>query len=162
VLPTVFALTGAGLPTDRTIDGRDLRPALLPDNNSEELPDQPFFYSAGDNRPSAIRFGPWKIHVRLHSQTGSNYGFAASREKLLLFQVEHDLGERFDRAAEEPERVAAMLRQFEAFETQAAQEGTFWDAAPTTSGNQAGLPANNVVLGSAQDAHASERLLLRR
>jgi len=146
VLPTLFALTGAALPTDRTVDGRDLRPVLLPNNDPTQLLDKPFFYSAGDNRPSAMRFGPWKMHVRLHSQTGSNYGFAASREKPLLFQVEHDLGERFDRAAEEPERVAAMLRQFEAFETQAAQEGTFWDAAPTSSGNEARLPANTGVL----------------
>ena len=151
VLPTVFALTDAQLPTDRTIDGRDLRPVLLPGNNPDHVPDKPFFYSAGDNRPSAMRSGPWKMHIRLHSQTGSTYGFAASREKPLLFQIEHDLGERFDRAAEEPERVAAMLRQFEAFETQTDQEGTFWDAAPTTPRNQATFPANTAVLRAASD-----------
>jgi arylsulfatase A len=136
VLPTLFALAGVQLPKDRTIDGRDIRPALLPAQEAEQVPEQPFFYSAGDNRPSAIRSGPWKLHVRLHSQTGTTHGFTASREQPLLFQVEQDLGERFDRTAEQPERVAAMLQQLEAFERQADQEGTFWDVTPFVNGGE--------------------------
>ena len=54
-----------------------------------------------DNKPSAIRKGPWKLHVRIGSQTGNNYGYQASRETPLLFQVEKDLGERIDVAKED-------------------------------------------------------------
>lgn len=129
VVPTVFALTGVTIPKDRTIDGRDIRPYLLTNMKAKSVINKPFFYSAADNRPSAVRSGAWKLHVRLHSQTGSSYGFVASRSKPLLFQIEEDLGERFDRATEQPERVGTMLSQLATFEIQADSEGTFWDIA---------------------------------
>ena len=75
----------------------------------------------------AIRIGPWKMHVRIASQTRNDYGFQASREKPLLFQLEQDLGERIDRAGEQPERVAAMLATLSEFVSQVEQEGSFWD-----------------------------------
>lgn len=67
------------------------------------------------------------MHVRIKSQTGNDYGFTASRESPLLFQVEEDLGERFDHAAEKPEQIEAMSAKLRAFEAQVAEEGTFWD-----------------------------------
>ncbi|MDC0264613.1 hypothetical protein OAL86_05845, partial [Verrucomicrobia bacterium] len=83
-------------------------------------------FSASDNKPSALRMGAWKLHVRLYSQTGNNYGFLASRDSPLLFQVEQDLGERFDRAKEQGDMVSLMLNQLEAFEKQVSEAGTFW------------------------------------
>ncbi len=117
VLPTVFALTGAETPTDRTIDGRDIRSLLMPNEYFEPLGPFTFLYNYSDNRPSAIRKGPWKLHIRIGSQTGDNYGFTASRTDPLLFQVEHDLGERIDRAAEEPAVVQELLDELEALES---------------------------------------------
>jgi membrane-anchored protein YejM (alkaline phosphatase superfamily) len=58
--------------------------------------------------------GPWKLHIALISQTGDSYGFTATREKPLLFNVEEDLGERIDRASEHPEIVARMLEKLDA------------------------------------------------
>jgi len=49
------------------------------------------------------------------------------RENPLLFQVEEDFGERFDRAEERPQQVEAMRAKLTAFEAQVAQEGSFWD-----------------------------------
>ena len=126
VLPTIFALAGVDIPTDRTIDGRDLRPVLMSDKARGELEPFRFFYSYHDNKPSAIRKGPWKLHIRIGSQTGNNYGFEASREKPLLFQVEQDISERIDRAAEQPEIVKELLSDLEAFEKQIEAEGSFW------------------------------------
>ena len=83
-------------------------------------------YSAADNRASAYRFGPWKIHIRLHSQTGNNYGFEASRERPLLFQVEQDLGERIDRAAENPQIVEELLERLQSLERDIDSRGTLW------------------------------------
>ncbi len=116
VLPTVFAMTGVKVPTDRKIDGRDIRGLLT--ENKDAKPAEPFtfFYNYHDNKPSAIRKGPWKLHVRIGSQTGNNYGFKASRQTPLLFQVEEDLSERIDRAAEQPELVEKLLTELEAFE----------------------------------------------
>jgi arylsulfatase len=127
ILPTLFALAGAELPGDRSIDGRDIRPYLMEEHAAKEVPDFEFYYSWRDNQPSAVRVGPWKMHIRIASQTGDQYGFEASRENPLLFQVEEDLGERFDRAEEEKARVLSMLEKLEAFESQLKEEGSFWD-----------------------------------
>ena len=109
ILPTLFAITGVESPIDRTIDGRDIRPLLMPGQYENQLKDFKFFYNYMDNKPSAIRKGPWKLHVRIGSQTGNNYGYQASRETPLLFQVEKDLGERIDVAKEESQRAKELL-----------------------------------------------------
>ena len=127
ILPTVFALAGADLPKDRTIDGRDIRPYLMPQAHESNLPEFEFYYSWQDNMPSALRVGPWKIHTRIASQTGNNYGFRASRDTPLLFQVEQDLGERIDRAGEQSKRVDEMMKTLTSFESQIRQEGSFWN-----------------------------------
>ena len=127
ILPTLFALAGADLPEDRTIDGRDIRPYLMPGKYKKKVPEFEFYYSASDNKPSAVRIGPWKMHIRISSQTGNNYGFKASRLTPLLFQVEQDLGERIDRANEHKDRVEKMMKTLNTFEAQVKEEGTFWD-----------------------------------
>ena len=68
------------------------------------------------------------MHIRIFSQTGNNYGFTASRDKPLLFQVEQDLGERIDRAGEHTNLVEEMLAELSEFEAQVQEEGSFWDA----------------------------------
>ena len=132
VLPTVFAIAGVDLPKDRSIDGRDIRPLLMPDKASGSVEPFCFFYHYYDNKPSAIRKGPWKLHIRIGSQTGDNYGFEASREKPLLFQVEQDISERIDRADEHPEIVKELLADLETFEKQLAAEGSFWNSSQKT------------------------------
>lgn len=108
VLPTVLQLCGAEIP--QNIDGRDIRSLLAPAHFSQKVAPFSFAYSGDNNLPNAYRDGPWKLHVKLISQTGDLGGFSASLEKPLLFQVEHDLGERIDRAAEHPE-IVERLRQ---------------------------------------------------
>lgn len=130
ILPTIFALAGADLPEDRSIDGRDIRPYLMPKSYEHKVPEFELYYTARDLKPSAMRAGPWKLHTRIFSQTGDDYGFSASRESPLLFQVEEDLGERIDRAGEQPQVVADMLERWNAFEAQVAEEGSFWDRNP--------------------------------
>jgi len=103
-----------------------VRSLILKHSPGIPVPPFHFFYSSSDHKPSAIRLGPWKMHVRIYSQTGNNYGFAASREKPLLFQVEQDLSERIDRAHEEPGVIRNMEAHLNAFEKQAREEGTFW------------------------------------
>jgi arylsulfatase len=98
------------------MDGRDIRPLLMPDRFRHPLAPFALLYSGATNEANAYREGPWKLHVRLISQTGDYDGFSASPEKPLLFQVEHDLGERYDRAAEQPERVKEMWQRMQALE----------------------------------------------
>lgn len=126
VLPTVFALAGVELPSGRTIDGRDIRPYLIP-KHEQPVREFRFLYSYSDNGPSAIRMGPWKLHIRIGSQLRDNYGFTASRKTPLLFQVEQDISERINRNDEQAERSKSMLAVLEGMEQAIEQEGTFWD-----------------------------------
>lgn len=112
VLPTVFALCGAK--SEKPLDGRDIRALLAPDYFTNKVVPFSLAYSGSDNQPNAYREGPWKLHIALISQTGDSYGFTATREKPLLFNVEEDLGERIDRASEHPEIVARMLEKLDA------------------------------------------------
>ncbi len=127
ILPTIFAITGVELPNDRTIDGRDISSLLMPEKYKNKPDEFKFFYSYSDNQPSAIRKNSWKLHVRIGSQTKNNYGFTASRETPLLFQVEKDLGERINVSKQYPEKVSELLTDLVTFEKQMKKEGSFWD-----------------------------------
>jgi len=126
ILPTIFAITGVELPKDRTIDGRDIRSLLMPEKHNNKLEEFKFLYSYSDNKPSAMRKAAWKLHVRIGSQTKNNYGFSASKETPLLFQVEKDLGERINLTKQHPEKVSDLLNDLETFEEQMKEEGSFW------------------------------------
>jgi arylsulfatase A len=66
IVPTIFAIVGVELPKDRTIDGRDIRPLLMPEKYKNKPDGFKFFYSYSDNQPSAIRKGPWKLLFTLN------------------------------------------------------------------------------------------------
>jgi arylsulfatase A-like enzyme len=60
VFPTLCGLAGAALPTDRTIDGRDLFPLLS--RPGERSPHQAIF-AMGGPQLRIVRSGKWKLHV---------------------------------------------------------------------------------------------------
>lgn len=91
LLPTVAALVGAELPTDRVIDGRDASALLLGDEE-RRLPEQPFLYYTSQGELAGIRLGPWKLML----------------EQGELYQLEHDISEKWNRAERYPERVEAL------------------------------------------------------
>jgi len=82
------------LPTDRTVDGRDITPLLL--DPAATTPHEAFFYYFM-NDLEAVRSGRWKLH------------FAKRREPLhALYDIEADPGETVDVAAEHPDVVAEL------------------------------------------------------
>jgi arylsulfatase len=128
LLPTIFRLAGEPLPQDRTIDGRDVSPLLAPKIFSGVVPAFTFFYTDEHNAVSGVRKGAWKLHTKIYTQTGDNYGHSSVTFKNpLLFQVEHDFGERFNVASEELAKVRELQNDITAFNRQADAEGTFWD-----------------------------------
>jgi arylsulfatase len=129
ILPTAFALAGQPLPGGRTLDGRDLRPYLNATTFPGSVPAFSFIYTGnGDNSIYAVRQGPWKIHTRLYSQTGSNHGFTASVANPLLFNVEQDPHERVNQAASNPAKITELKAVLNAFENSVNTEQTFWGA----------------------------------
>ncbi len=127
ILPTAFALAGEPLPTGRTLDGRDIRPFLNTTTFPGTVPDFQFVYTGNSaNNVYAARKGPWKLHIGLYSQTGNNYGFTASPTAPLLFNVEQDPHERFDRRAQQPAAVTELQGVISVFNTSVNTEQTFW------------------------------------
>jgi arylsulfatase A-like enzyme len=102
-------LAGATLPTDRVIDGIDLRPVLL---GSGEIPSRSLFFY-WDSELRAVRKGAYKAHFI----TSDAYGEGEPRRQHdppLLFNLAEDPGERRNVAALHPEIVADLLREVEA------------------------------------------------
>jgi len=105
--PTLAALCGAELPTDRTIDGRDIAPLWLdPEATS---PHDAFLYYWMDDL-EAVRAGRWKLHLAKHG--------VAVRE---LYDLDVDPAETTDLldriTADQPDVVAALDARAEAART---------------------------------------------
>ena len=109
LLPTLSTLAGATLPTDRVYDGNSLVPVL---NGMGKSPRNELFYYHG-TRLFAARKGAYKLYFYKNNPLG----YPEKMEKLdtyTLFNLAHDPSERFDIAAQQPEKVREieeMVRQ---------------------------------------------------
>ena len=111
VLPTVAKLAGGAAPTDRVIDGHDLT-ALLHGKAGAIRPRNEFFYY-GHTRLCAVRSGRWKLHLpRPVDERWAVFlppAESAAVTEPLLYDLEADLGERTNVAANNPQVVARLL-----------------------------------------------------
>jgi arylsulfatase A-like enzyme len=105
-LPTLAALIGAKIPTDRVIDGRDIRPLLF-DETGAKSPYRAFYYYLFDQL-QAVRAGRWKLHLPL-AHTVSLGKLQGSRPAA-LYDVVADPAEAHDVVAEHPDFVAALMK----------------------------------------------------
>lgn len=106
---TAAALAGAALPTDRVIDGVDLRAQLT---GSGSNPHRVLFYY-WDNELRAVRKGNYKAHFI----TSGAYGEGEPRREHnppLLFNLAEDPGERHDVASMHPDIIADLMKEVEA------------------------------------------------
>jgi arylsulfatase A-like enzyme len=102
LLPTFAALAGAALPADRVLDGSDLTPVL---RGAGRSPRRTYFYYRGATL-QAVRLGRHKLHLFTREE-----GWGQSPRPLdppWLFDLEADIAERYDLAAERPEVVTAL------------------------------------------------------
>jgi arylsulfatase A-like enzyme len=104
LLPTFVTLAGGTVPADRPIDGRDISPLLL--GQSQESPREAHYYYRG-YKLEAVRAGPWKLAL---SPQGAGMGVAGERPTagLRLYNLETDIGEQTDVAAQHPEEVKRL------------------------------------------------------
>jgi arylsulfatase A len=115
VLPTFAKLAGSEAPTDRIIDGRDIWP-LLSGQPEAKTPHEAFYYY-WDNGLEAIRSGSWKLHLPHEYRTlagkpgkgGEPGPYKQARTELALFNLEKDVGETTNVAAENQEVVDLLL-----------------------------------------------------
>src|SRR6185436_5125419 len=113
ILPTLAKLAGAQPVPDRTIDGKDIWP-LIKMQPGAKTPHEAYFYYWGQHL-QAVRSGPWKLHFP-HSYTkpdpaggSAKPGKYATKEiGLELFNLERDIGETTNVAAQHPEVVKRL------------------------------------------------------
>ncbi len=106
LLPTLVTLAGGNVPAEPVIDGRDLSPLLL--GKTKESQREAHYYFAGYNL-QAVRQGPWKLAVAAQNEAmGRGAANDVHGDTPRLYNLEEDLGERHDVAAEHPDLVAKL------------------------------------------------------
>jgi arylsulfatase A-like enzyme len=103
LLPTIAAFTGTSLPTDRTIDGVDLSSVLKEKGKSKR--DHFFYYRKKEIY--AVRKGDYKAHY-ITETCYKKDNQRKDLEKPLLFQLNHDPSEKYNKANEHPDILKAM------------------------------------------------------
>jgi arylsulfatase A-like enzyme len=116
VLPTAAGLAGGAVSANRVIDGKDIWPLLS--GQSKESPHEAFFYFNGQIL-QAVRSGPWKMAIAAQGN-GKQDGtppVAANRKSPRLYNLDTDIGETTDVAADHPDvvkRLQEMITKMDA------------------------------------------------
>jgi arylsulfatase A-like enzyme len=105
-LPTFAHLSGAELPQDRIIDGKNILPLVLGENNAK-TPHDVFYYYYMDQL-QAIRSGQWKLFLPLKGFKVHPYFKEGKESQPLLFNVVNDVSSSHNLAAEKPEIVKRL------------------------------------------------------
>ena len=100
ILPTVAKLAGAEAPTDRVIDGKDIRPVLFGEKGATSPHEAFYFYYT--SHLECVRSGKWKLRLK---ETRNN----KSSTEPQLYDLEADIGETTDVAAAHPDIVEKLL-----------------------------------------------------
>ncbi|MDF7826853.1 sulfatase [Pontiellaceae bacterium B12227] len=117
LLPTFAGLTGAAVPSDRVIDGKDIWPLIIGEAGAKSPHASYFYYSPSGIE--AVRQGDWKLRITNPRLT------KVQREKgekpktvVELYNLREDIGESNNLATQYPERVAAMKKVMEEFDAE--------------------------------------------
>ena len=102
LFPTLLKAAGGKLPTDREYDGVDLAPAIT-GRDPDALDNRTLYWRKEDYR--AVRSGDWKLQTSKHPQ------------KTWLFNLKIDPTERFNLAAQHPDKVRELQALYAAHET---------------------------------------------
>jgi len=117
ILPTFAALAGAAVPSNRKLDGADLRSVLLGATEAPG-PHEVFYYFRGLEL-EAVRDREWKLVLPTVAANaagkakGKAKGSAKAAKTALLFNLKTDIGESRDVAAQHPEIVARLEKLVE-------------------------------------------------
>ena len=95
---TLLAWAGAGVPSDRAIDGIDVGPAL----DGQPLPERDLFWALPTDAPFefVMRRGPWKLLID------------QAQQPYALYQLDTDPLELFDRLEQNPRQRDLLMERF--------------------------------------------------
>ena len=112
VLPTLARLAGGEVPSDRIIDGHDIRPLILGQAEAES-PYESFYYYER-RQLQAVRSGPWKLFLPLDRFERHPHFRPGQLTRPRLFHVVEDIGSKRNLAHQHPEVVHRLLALAEA------------------------------------------------
>ncbi len=114
IMPTISAISGAGLPTDRKYDGLNLIPLLS--GATADSPRQDFAYYNGLTL-EAVRRGPWKLHLPRQAENlvywAKKKGDYRNLEHRVLNDLSKDIAEKKDLSKDHPEQTEALEKMAE-------------------------------------------------
>ncbi len=110
LLPSLAAIASADVPTDRKIDGKDIRDLMFATPQAAS-PHEAFFYYNG-NRLAAVRSGKWKLKIpTLLREEFSDYVKLDNPDTIIpraLYDLEHDPGEQKNLLGDHPDTVQRL------------------------------------------------------
>ena len=104
LLPTFVSLAGGAVPASPVIDGRDITPILL--GQSKESAREAHYYFSGYDL-QAVRQGRWKLALAPQPEDNKKKGQKMAAG-LRLYDLDAEIGEQTDVAAQHPEFVAKL------------------------------------------------------
>lgn len=112
LLPTFAKLAGTQAPTDRVIDGHDIRD-LMHGVSGAKSPTTAFYYYRR-TRLEAVRSGKWKLFVPMPvDNKWAHYSKAEDVVEIsqpMLFNLDQDIGETTDVAVAHPDVVSELMK----------------------------------------------------
>jgi arylsulfatase A-like enzyme len=113
VLPTIAALTGKSLPSDRKIDGIDV--SGLWKGTLNRSPRTEFIHYTSVGNLEGLRQGDWKILVKKPRNQNNQQG-GPNPTQIMLFNLRDDVGEQNNLASQYPDLVRILTQRMEALD----------------------------------------------
>ena len=161
LLPLFCHVAGVGLPTDRTIDGKNIIDLLT--GKTDQSPHEYFYYYNGVNL-QGVRNEQWKLHL---PRTIADQPYWAKKgggprkpylslKEPLLFDLANDAGEKKNVISKHPEVAAQLMKEAERIRTELGDVGvTGTDQRPHGLPNPQEKGEGAVLNGAAAVAAAS-------
>jgi arylsulfatase A len=118
MLPTLAALAGATVPSERPIDGRSLWPVMSGERGATAPHEVLYFYEGAEL--NAVRSGNWKLHLphpyqslEFAGRDGIPGSYVRKEIELSLFDLEKDPAESTNVSAANPEIVKRLMEYVE-------------------------------------------------
>jgi len=105
-LPTFACLARAQAPSDRGVDGHDIRPLMSGDPGAKSPYEAFYFYCK--SQLQAVRSGKWKLHLPLDARM-QDYRGQMRKSPALLHDLQSDIGETTNVADQHPDVVKRLL-----------------------------------------------------
>jgi len=119
IMKTISVLANVAMPSDRKMDSYDLSPLL---NDPKTTGPRDHFYYWAFGRLHGVRHNHYKLHI--HSMEEVLYWNPVELERPLLFDIEHDIAEKYDLYDAMPDMVGHLQEMI------AAHVNDTQDAAP--------------------------------